>query len=67
MLLYKFKNFLTDNGGGGLKVAPPIFICEDNRKSNKIKHWVVLLRGGCEDRAILWAFFRIIYRSVKGA
>ena len=27
-------------GGGGLKVPPPIFICENNRKSNKIMHCV---------------------------
>ena len=27
-------------GGGGLKVPPPIFICENHRKSNKIMHCV---------------------------
>ena len=26
--------------GGGLKVPPPIFICENTRKSNKIMHCV---------------------------
>ena len=26
--------------GGGLKVPPPIFICENHRKSNKIMHCV---------------------------
>ena len=42
---------LRYDGGGGSK-CPSIFICENNRKSNKIMHCV-----GCEDRDILWAFF----------
>ena len=40
------------------KISPPIFICENNRKSDKIMHCVdFFLRGGCEDRDISWAFF----------
>ena len=31
---------LSFNGGGGAQSAPPIFICENNRKSNKIMHCV---------------------------
>ena len=51
-------------GGGGLKV-PPISICENNRKSNKIMHCVdFLLSGGCED--IMGIIHEFIYRSVKG-
>ena len=40
-------------GGGGSK-CPPIFICENNRKSNKIMHCVefFFLSGSFEDRAI---------------
>ena len=46
-------------GGVGSKCStPPIFICENNRKSNEIMHCVdFFLSGGCEDRDILWAFF----------
>ena len=29
-------------GGGGAESVPPIFICENNIKSNKIKHCVDL-------------------------
>ena len=47
----KFSTFnlnLSYDGGftdlsydeGGLKVPPPIFICENHRKSNKIMHCV---------------------------
>ena len=31
---------LSYDGGGGSKCPPPIFICENNRKSNKIMHCV---------------------------
>ena len=43
---------------GGSKCLS-IFICENNRKSNKIMHCIeiVFFSGGCEDRDILWAFF----------
>ena len=35
----KKKNFSYDMGGGKTERArPPIFICENNRKSNKIMH-----------------------------
>ena len=45
-------------GGVGSK-CPPIFICENNRKSNKIMHCVeeFFFSGGYEDMPILWAFF----------
>ena len=45
--------------GGGAQSAPPIFICENNRKSNKIMNCVEIffLSDICEDRDILWAFF----------
>ena len=36
-----FKSPSYDEGGGS-KVPPPIFICENNRKSNKIEHCVDL-------------------------
>ena len=45
---------------GGPQSAPlPIFICENNRKSDKIMHCVEIffLSVGCEGRDILWAFF----------
>ena len=36
---------------------PPIFICENNRKSDKIMRCVdFFFSGGCEDRPILLAF-----------
>ena len=45
-------------GGGGSTCPPPIFVCENNRKSDKIMHCVEKkFSGGCEDRPILWAFF----------
>ena len=31
---------LSFNGGGAQSAPPPIFICENNRKSNKIMHCV---------------------------
>ena len=31
---------LSFDGGEGAQSAPPIFICENNRKSNKIMHCV---------------------------
>ena len=31
---------LSFDGGGGAQSAPPIFICENHRKSNKIMHCV---------------------------
>ena len=34
-----FTDLIFD-GGGGAQSAPPIFICEDNRTSNKIMHCV---------------------------
>ena len=41
--------------GGGHFEPPPIFICENNRKSNKIMHCVeFLLSGSFEDRAIFY-------------
>ena len=45
--------------GGAQSAPPPYFICENNRKSDKIMHCVefFFLSGGCEDREILWAFF----------
>ena len=48
-----------EKGGGEAQCALPIFICENNRKSNKIMHYVEKknLSGGCEERGILWAFF----------
>ena len=49
--------------GGGSK-CPPIFICENNRKSNKIMKCVEKkkLRGSFEDRAI----FHVIQLSHDG-
>ena len=35
-----FTDLSFNWGGGGLKVPPPIFICENHRKSNKIMHCV---------------------------
>ena len=31
-----FTDLSFDGGGGGSKCPPPIFICENNRKGNKI-------------------------------
>ena len=40
-------------GGGGAKCVPPIFICENNRKGNKIMHCVeFFFSGSFEDKAI---------------
>ena len=52
-------------GGGGAESVNTNFICENNRKSNKIMHCVFFffLSGSFEDRAI---FHEIIYRSVMG-
>ena len=53
--------------GEGLKVPPlPIFICENNKKSDKIMHCVEKKKnfsGGCEGRPILWAFLTIFSRE----
>ena len=48
-------------GGGGLKVPPPTFICENDRKSNKIMHCVEKnsLSGSFEDKAIIHAILEI--------
>ena len=49
-----FNLILSYDGGGGLKV-PPIFICENNRKINKIMHCVEkkkILSGSFKDKAI---------------
>ena len=49
--------------GGGLKVPPPlpIFICENNRKSNKIMHCVEkkYLIGSFKDKAIFHVILEI--------
>ena len=37
---------LSFNGGEGAQSGPPIFICENNRKSNKIMH--------CVEKKIIW-------------
>ena len=41
-------------GGGAQSAPPPIFICENNRKSNKIMHCVEKSSGSgsFEDKAI---------------
>ena len=45
-------------GGGGLNLPPPlIFICENNRKSNKIMHCVDFFSSSFQDMGI----FAIIY------
>ena len=56
---FKYINLMKKNlsyDGGGLKVRPPpIFIFENNRKSNKVMHCVEKkksLSGSFEDRAI---------------
>ena len=49
---WRVKTPSYDGWGGGLKVSPHIFICE-NRKSNKFMHCVyVYLSCSFEDRAI---------------
>ena len=43
------------DGGGGAQSAPPIFICENHRKINKIMHCVEekkFLSASFEDMAI---------------
>ena len=57
-----FIDLSYDGGVWAQSAPPPIFICENNRKGNKIKHCVDLffLSGGCEDRDI----FSRIYLSI---
>ena len=38
---YAIESINLSYDGGGAQSAPPIFICENNRKSNKIMHCVV--------------------------
>ena len=47
--------------GGGAKRAPPIFICENNRKSNKIMHCVEFFFsiGSFKDKAIFHVILEI--------
>ena len=58
-----FIKILSYDGGGGL-IVPPIFICKNNRKSNKIMHcvefffWVVVVKIGT-----YYGHFSRIYRS----
>ena len=49
---------LSFNGGGGVEFTPPppIFICENNRKSNKIMHCVDFFIGSFEDMGIFHVF-----------
>ena len=48
---------MMEGEGAQSAPTPSIFICENNRKSNKIMHCVdFFLSGGCEDRVILSAF-----------
>ena len=54
---------LSFGGGGGLKVPPPIFICENHRKSNKIMHCIeFFLSGSFEDKVI----FHVVQLSYDG-
>ena len=34
---------LSYDGGGGAQSVPPTFICENNKKSNKIMHFVEIV------------------------
>ena len=44
-------------GEGGLSLPPPIFICENDKKSNKIMHCVdFFLSGSFEDMGIFDVF-----------
>ena len=40
MIRGKYTLVLIGEGGGGAHSAPPIFICENHRKINKIMHRV---------------------------
>ena len=42
--------------GGGGWIKPPIFICENNTKSNKIMHCVDFLGSSFEDMVIFHVF-----------
>ena len=45
------------DGEGGLNLPPPpIFICENNRKSNKIMHCDGFFSGSFEDMGIFHVF-----------
>ena len=49
-------------GGGEAQSAPPIFICENHRKSNKIMHCVEkknYLIGSFKDKAIFHVILEI--------
>ena len=50
-----------EEGGGGAQSAPPIFICENNRNSNKIMHCVkkFFLIGSFKDKAIFHVILEI--------
>ena len=47
--------------GGGTESVPPIFICENNRKSNKIMHCVEkkTLIGSFKNKAIFHVILEI--------
>ena len=53
---------LSYDEGGGAQSAPPIFICENNRISNKIMHSVEeknSLNGSFKDKAIFHVILEI--------
>ena len=50
---------LSYDGGGGAQSALPIFICENNRKSNKIMHCAIFLSGSFENKAIFHVMLEI--------
>ena len=54
----KTPSFDGRGGRGGVEsTPPPIFICENNRKSNKIMHCVYLfLSGSFKDMGIFYVF-----------
>ena len=51
---------------GGSKCPPPIFIFENNRKSNKIMQCVDFFLVAMKKGPFFTIFREFIYRSVKG-
>ena len=54
-------------GGEGLKVPPPFFICEKNRKSNNLMPCVEIFLSGSFDDKVIFQVSQLSYDGEGGA
>ena len=53
-------------GVGGWIYPPPIFICENNRKSNKIMHCVDFFLSGSSEDMVMFHVFQLSFDGGEG-